>query len=300
MIPKNSQLSPPTHHSQQPELDLMHVHEEIKIDGLHVFYELAYKAAQEDFKNRINMADFSNRKDLQNDMTKVMEKLAHIRATCIHGTEEEKMAIVQSDVFEHMLHKHISEAAWFGKETRSILPSVFDDLFRGVDLILEQHVGRGAFAFSTLAIDATFSAKGAIQKLENTTDYLSKGKMGGIKYFKSNRANITGTMESVPHFVIGMGRPALFHMTSEYVQKGVTPDINQEARRMVLEQIIVQAEYFRKLLKNKGYIAEAEKYERVGIETSALINETSPLSNKKGLDEVHEAILNFCSDKNNN
>lgn len=286
-------------HGSQMEMDLMHTHEEIKIKDLHLFYDLAYKAAQEGFKERIDMTDFSNRKDLADDMAKVKEKLALIHATCIHGTEEEKMAIVQSDVFEHMLHKHITEAHWFGKETKSILPSVYDDLFRGVDLILEQHVGRGAFAFSTLAIDATFSAKGALQKLEKVKDLLSKGKFGGIKYFKSVRANMRGVIDNVPHFVIGMGRPALFQMTSEYVQKGVTPDINQEARRIVLEQIIVQAEYFKDILISEGFTDEADKYERIGSEMSLLLADTVPLLNKKGLDEVHQAILNFCSKKSN-
>ncbi len=280
--------------SQTNPLEL--VHEVIEIEGLHPFYQMAYEAAQNGFKNRINMEEFSNRIDLPKDLKRVREKMFQIKATCIHGTEQEKMAIVQSDIFEHMLHTHIGEAEWFGDSVQSVFPSIYDDLFNGVDLILEQNVGRGAFAFSTLAIDATFSAQGAIQKLERTRDFLAKGNLGGIKYFKSEKADIVGRMDSVPHFIIGLGRPALFSMVSQYVQKGAVKEVNQEARRMVLEQIVTQANYFSKLLTARGFEEKADKYARIESEMTHLLTGLIQTSGAKiPSDEVYQAILGYCA-----
>lgn len=281
--------------SPQPLQSEELVHEKIEIADLHPFFQFAYAEAQEGFSQRINMSEFTNRKDLAHDVSRVNEKLAMIRATCVHGTESEKMAIVQSDVFEYMLHRHIGEAAWFGESVKSILPSIYDDLYNGTDLILEQHIGRGAYAFSALGIDVTFSADGASKKIDKTIgDYLSKGKLGKVKYFKSERAGFKGGIDGVPHFVIGMGRPALFEMLGQYVQKGPAKDINQEAQRMILEQIVSQAHYFEEFLKSKGFVDGAAKYALVGEEMSQLLDKTTPLSNKKGIDEVHQVILGKC------
>ena len=102
------------------------------------------------------MEKFSNRKDLANDIQAVNEKLKLIAETIKTGTEVARMAYIESDVFEYMLHEHITNAHLFGESVTSILPSIYDDLFNGVDVILEQSVGRGAYAFSTLAIDAAY------------------------------------------------------------------------------------------------------------------------------------------------
>lgn len=281
----------------QPLQSEVLVHEIIEIPDLHPFYQMAHLEAQKGFNKRIRMSEFTNRKDLASDVAQVNEKLALIRKTCLEGTEGERMAIVQSDVFEYMLHQHIQDAGWFGAETESILPSIFDDMFNGTDLIIEQHVGRGAYAFSALGIDATFSAEGAVNKIEKTKNFLSEGRLGRVKYFKSERANFKGSIDSVPHFVIGLGRPALFEMLGQYVQKGAVKEGNQEARRMVLEQIIAQARYFSDFLKAGRFNVEAERYELVGHEMSKLLSLTQPLSNKKGVDEVHRAILASCSQR---
>lgn len=281
--------------SPQPlQSEVVLVHDEIQIPDLHPFYQLAYAEAQRGFNQRINMSDFSNRKDLAQDVSRVNEKLAMIREKCLHGTESEKMAYVQSDVFEFMLHKHITEAQWFGEAVKSILPSVYDDLFNGTDLILEQHVGRGAYAFSALGIDVTFSAEGAVRKIEMTKNLLSQGRLGRIKYFKSEAANFKGSIDNIPHFIIGLGRPSLFEMLGQYVQKGPVPEGNQTARRMVLEQITAQAQYFSKFLKEKGFEVESERYTLVAQEIAHLLSKIPTLSNKKGVDEVHHAILGSC------
>lgn len=281
----------------QPLQSEVLVHEVIEIPDLHPFYQFAYAQAQKGFGDRVNMSDFTNRKDLARDVALVNEKLELIRETCQKGTEFEKMAIVQSDVFEYMLHQHIQEAQWFGPETQSILPSIYDDMFNGTDLIIEQHVGLQAYSFSALGIDATFSAEGAVKKLERNKDFLSTGRLGRVKYFKSDRANFRGSIDNVPHFVIGLGRPALFEMLGKYVQSGAVKENNQEARRMVLEQIIAQARYFAHFLKSKGFELDAERYELVEREMLKLLASTQPLTNKKGVDEVHRSILAYCSQK---
>lgn len=283
--------------SPQPLQSEIVVHEKIDVPGLHPFFHIAYQEAQNGFGSRIDMSSFTNRKDLAKDVARVQEKLSIIRDKCLHGSENEKMAYVQSDIFEHMLHKHIVEAKWFGEDVKSILPSVYDDLFNGVDLILEQNVGEGAFAFSSLAVDATFSAKGAVEKIDRTMKNLHDGSLGRIKYFKSEAANFKGRIDNVPHFVIGVGRPALFEMVGQYVQKGAIPEINQEARRMILEQIERQSVHYANFLISRGFTSEASQYSRVGDNVRKILIDTSPLSNKKGIDEVHRAIMECCKIK---
>jgi hypothetical protein len=296
-MPPHHNHSPHDFHESSPAplQSEMLVHEPIKIEGLHPFYQFAYEEAQHGFKGRIDMSSFTNRKDLSKDVARVHEKLNLIREKCMHGAEEEKMAFVQSDVFEHMLHKHITDAKWFGDKTKSILPAIYDDLFHGVDLILEQRFDRGAYAFSSLSMDATFSAQGAVKKIEKIMSYLHEGRLGKVKYFKSDAANFKGSMNNVPNFVVGVGRPALFDMVGQYVQKGATPEINQEARRMVLEQIIIQANYYSEFLLSKGFKEEADQYFQVGKNMAEILATIPELTNKKGVDEVHQAILNHCS-----
>jgi hypothetical protein len=172
-----------------------------------------------------------------------------------------------------------------------------NDLFNGVDLILEQNVGEGAFAFSSLAVDATFSAKGAVEKISRTMERLHDGKLGRIKYFQSDAANFKGRIDGVPQFVIGVGRPALFDMVRQYVQQGAVPEINQEARRMVLEQIERQSVYYANFLSSRGFGVEASHYTRAGDMVRKILTGTSPLTNKKGVDEVHHAIMECCKIK---
>ena len=78
MPPKNMPQPAPSQQQPEgskPEVDVMQVHEQMKVEGLHIFFELAYKEAQKDFKHRIDMMDFSNRKDLQRDLARVKERL---------------------------------------------------------------------------------------------------------------------------------------------------------------------------------------------------------------------------------
>lgn len=299
MPPRPSQSPAEAHNysndsSPQPLHRELILHEKIEVPDLHPFYQIAYQESQNGFAERINMSSFTNRKDLMQDVARVHDRLKMIKDTCLHGNETERMAIVQSDIFEHMLHRHISEAKWFGDSIKSILPSIYDDLFNGVDLILEQNVGSGAYAFSSLAVDATFSAKGAVEKIERTKSFLREAKLGRIKYFESDAASFKGTINNVPHFVIGVGRPALFEMVGQYVQKGPVPEINHEARRMVLEQVERQARYYADYLKERGFNDKASQYARIGKNVQNVLAGTKPLSNKKGIDEVHNAIMMSC------
>ena len=101
-------------------------------------------------------------------------------------------------------------------------------------------------------------------------------------------------MSDVPNFIVGVGRLALFKMAGEYVQKGVQSETNSEVRQMILEQMHVQAKYYKDLLLSKGFTAESEKYERVEKDTQELLSKSNIAINSKVVDEVHQAIMGYC------
>ncbi len=267
------------------------VHSRIEIPDLHPVFQQAYERAVAIFSERIQMDLFTDRRSYITDVARVNERLKQISNECKSGGPDRQMAYVQSDVFEAMLFDYVSVGKWFGDKVTGILPSIYDDLFNGVDLILEQDLGPGAFSYAALAIDATFSSEGAVKKIAKDKAFIAEGRLSRIKYFSSEQANFRGNVDQIPHFVVGVDRPTLFSSALEYVQKGPEEKGCASLRRLVLEQICKQAIYYNKLLSEKGFVDEAFQYERVLSVLKPVLDSLPPIDARYASDQVHALIM---------
>lgn len=109
----------------------------------------------------------------------------------------------RGELLEALLAEGIKSGKWLGADTIPIIPSRYDDIWNKIDLILEM-VGKEGFSHLALNIDITSSPKSAEDKLTAIRGKILLGELSQVKYFRSNRANIRGTLESIPKVIIGI------------------------------------------------------------------------------------------------
>jgi len=117
------------------------------------------------------------------------------------------------------------------------MPSVYDDLFNGNDLILEH--SHGDFkSHSGIGVDITIGDTSFLKKVENTKDRLRRGELGQVKYFQSPDGSFTGQLRNIPHLVIGISRDDLFK-TTELWLNGKSSEIEKSSTQLWLLKLMI-------------------------------------------------------------
>ncbi len=222
----------------------------VDLKGMHPTYETAYEKSMEIVKGkRIQLDIFSNNKDCEKDKQSVIKKIKEINSV-VHSDNGKMEAMVQAEILETMLYVFSKDFSWFGENTSSILPSVYDDLFLGNDLILEHKID-DLVSHTGLGIDITLGEESSINKLEYTRNRIKKGELGKVKYFQSPDGRYKGELNSIPHFVVGIDRSNLFKITDLWVKDKKEEIKNHPAQISLLNQMIMQCDYFTSLLNKE-------------------------------------------------
>jgi hypothetical protein len=166
-----------------------------------------------------------------------------------------------STVFEAMAFEGIQSHRWLGPDAVALKTSRFDDIAHGVDLMAEIQRGQDPAQHLALAIDVTFGERAQQQKFENIRKEIESGKLGRIKYFRSDRNGFRGELSIIPKVVIGIEPQNVARMSQLWLQDPGKLKI-LPAQMAILEEITRQMEAFGTFAKNKGVTQAVRAYDR--------------------------------------
>lgn len=226
------------------DFDVLHTINKGHIESMSPVYQKAHaKALSIVGGSRIHLDDF-NYADTEKDKALVMEKYKQINSKTLYK-EGEVEALVQAEILEAMLYDLIKNHNWFGPNASAILPSAYDDLFLGNDLILEHRSGDYT-SYSGVGIDITIGETSFVKKIQDTKDRIRRGQLGKVKYFKSRDANYVGELNNIPHFVIGIDREHMFSLTRSWVEGREEAIRKSDARKTMILMMIAECDEFSK------------------------------------------------------
>lgn len=240
------------------EFDVLHKVNPYALQEMSPIYQAAHKRALEIVEgNRIHLDDFPHYKDLEKDKQAVIIKIKEINS----GTQKEGVAeaIIQAEILEAMVFDLVKNFKIFGDKVSAILPSNYDDLFLGNDLILSEQIG-SAKAYSGVGIDITLGEQALMNKFQATKRRLEKGHLGKVKYFKSENGK---ELNDIPHFVIGVDREHLFKITSLWVQGKIKEIKDLKVAENFIKMMITQCDEFIKIPKEN--VKEVYSEEKVRL-----------------------------------
>lgn len=225
------------------DFDILHIVNPAILESMSPIYKLAYEKSRKIVQgNRIHIDGFTNYKDLDIDRQAVVEKVKRINSQeSLEGGAE---AVVQAEILEALIYDMVKNHQWFGPLSSAILPSNYDDLFLGNDIILEQKLEGGFFSYSGVGIDITIGEPSLLKKLEITKRKLRKGELGKVKYFMSPNSNHKGELDNIPHFVIGVDRDNLFRLVQAWSRDDYESLKKDKTRQTLLKMMILECDEF--------------------------------------------------------
>lgn len=207
---------------------------------------------------RINPVDFRGvpgftDQEIMDDVRQVKEKQKMIAEEQANIPATDKRIYEDSRLLESVLFSSIRESHWLGEKTGLILPSPYDDYFRGIDAFAElakeptdpRHIG---FSF-----DFTMSPETLVKKMKRNIETLSNGFVPSVKYFDSP---LLGKRKNVwmPRVILGADYPSVKRVADAYVEahahsgldrKGVL--VNDPTQFVLLDEIRGQLRAFRNM-----------------------------------------------------
>ncbi len=108
----------------------------------------------------------------------------------------------RAKILEALIAEEIELASWLGDNAFTIIPTEFDDLFHGID-ILTEFEKEGGYQYLAMGVDITTSPLSVRKKLAKIKDNMTKGKLTQMRYFASEHLDIKGTMDKIPSVIIG-------------------------------------------------------------------------------------------------
>ncbi len=98
---------------------------------------------------------------------------------------------------ENLLAHETDKMHLFGKDTWTMLGSEYDDLFHGVDFVVEVNGEKGVARFSIDLATGNHAGKDAV-----TSKHLAHGDLGRVKYFRSGYDEKVVGLPNAPHIVL--------------------------------------------------------------------------------------------------
>ena len=161
--------------------------------------------------------------------------------------KEHLFSIERGLLAEEIIIYCMQQGKWFGDAAKVRVASEYDDLFNGVDSIIEFDNTRQL----AIGIDTTISRNKINEKFQGIREKILDGKLLEVKYFKN--ANFSGSLHNVPLTVIGadLGANASLarlvydmEMTDQFYSKD-KPDRREKAEEAIrghISQFIILLE----------------------------------------------------------
>ncbi|HYD93041.1 MAG TPA: hypothetical protein VEB18_01115 [Candidatus Paceibacterota bacterium] len=151
-----------------------------------------------------------------------------------------------------------------GEQTSAVLPSRFDDIVNGVDLILEILKENEPVSQVGVGIDATFGYDKVHVKLADLGDKVAHGEGAKVKYYLSSDGE-ERALTGVPRVIIGLSvdhareLAQLWRRAESGEQLAITPD-KHPLRVLILQQLVTQTGALAALARSQGNEVLADAY----------------------------------------
>lgn len=113
-------------------------------------------------------------------------------------------AKIYGDILEAVALEHGELSNWFGSNTEVIKTAPYDDIVNKIDMVVETEDADKRFSHLALGLDITFGSRDLHRKFDNIRAKIDSGELGEIKYFHSDRQQMTGRLRRVPMVVVGV------------------------------------------------------------------------------------------------
>jgi hypothetical protein len=138
--------------------------------------------------------------EIKDDISRVDVKMSDIRRKMGDVDGHQKESDMAADFVETMIPQAIRELGWMGDSVRVINPSLYDDLYRGIDMavqmmpdkVVEDERFVRCMGFS---VDFTISHLEAKKKIFDEMVQIAQGKIPSMKYFMAKILTKAGPKE---------------------------------------------------------------------------------------------------------
>jgi hypothetical protein len=227
--------------------------------------------------------------EIINDMKRVIEKEEWIK---YNDTPSRAKLKKIATVLEAILVEGITKYNWLGNKIKILPPSKFDELFNGIDAIIELIRDEELNEFLALGIDVSFRAvdgKVFADKVNSLLDFIKERKLTEVKYFKDEQGDVVPGLY-VPKVVISVDAETIEEVAAIW-SKRKEPEFKERLTKhplafMIIGQIAQQCTIFSAYARKVGAEKVAEKYDEV-FSLLLKISEEIPEA-KKALSQFEE------------
>jgi len=179
----------------------------------------------------------------------------------------------------------VNNSSWFGPVmgTKVYATTRYDDVKHGVDAIVERVTTEGTSLLG-LGIDVTFG-KQVDRKIRKLKEHIDNGSLTKVKYFKSGLKSVIDEITQLPSVVVGATADTARELTNLFA-KGKDNELgDHQVQFQVLEQILMQCEYFAKYARDQNKESLAIPYDNAikFIRTAYALNKKLVAAGDKGV-----------------
>lgn len=241
------------------------------------------------------------------EMTRRMEEKFHENDDALSDEVLEKIreGKKRSEALETIILDGGQAMTWFGPEARLTQTTRYDDIYNGVDGILEFAVEGETPQRIALAIDASMRPdfSSVERKMTRGISKINEGKMK-VKYFQSEIDGFKGKLTTVIPIVLGLegdNSDKLIQLFADIQRAAQKTDPNEAAEKIAtakahpaqiifLKELLVQLEMHARLFKREGsFIKDSLQKIKLIVENILATKETTS-ANELANDGVYQAI----------
>lgn len=270
-------------------------------EGVHSTIQGAHPEAQKTIgEAAINPSDFIyspryKKEDIERDLG-LVEK----REKQFEHDDSQKPA----EVFEAIMLHQGELSNWFGQHAETIKTSRYDDVFNGIDIIVEfENTTAKELSHLGVAVDVTFGTTGLQKKIERIKKEIDRGELARVKYFYSEKEGVREPRD-VARVVVGIELNQVVELAALWLQqknfqyKEIRSKANHAlaahpASRAMLEEISLQLERFKDYANKNNKKALSDIYEKDLVIVKAILAEKQKAGIRMGElkdDRVYNSI----------
>lgn len=168
-------------------------------------------------------------------------------------TETERNTKKVAEVLEGLVLMNSELSNWLGNAT-TLKSSEYDDYVNGVDMISEWKSPEGPQVLA-LAVDVTFGSHAVAKKIARIKSELCSGKLGNIKYFRTDDGAPKPEQTNVPRIVIGVSQDVVDELAGLWLLKDNKALANHPVQKLFLQQMSLQLSSMKKYAETYGHEA---------------------------------------------
>lgn len=218
----------------------------------------------------------------------------------LEKTFEKTPAKIYGDILEAVACEHGELSDWFGSKSQVIKTARFDDYINKIDMIVETEAENQQFSHLALGIDVTFGSRDLHKKFDAIRANIDKGKLGQVKYFHSDRQNVTGRLRKIPQVVVGVEIERVKELGLLWMNRRNNELREHPVQMAILEEAVLQLKTFADYAKSIGKNDLAAIFERELQKINELLEEKreagiKSIEQDKVFEEIKRNLASFAA-----